>query len=108
MTVFLFIENLLTGSKSQNLNNELTNTISTFPSCNPEHDENSAQTSINDRHERTGSVKFADQSDEGKEVRILFVIDRFKYHRVRKVRTVHIVLDRRTTIMAFIECTDLY
>lgn len=24
---------------------------------------------MDDRHERTGSVKFADQSDEGKEVR---------------------------------------
>jgi hypothetical protein len=26
------------------------------------------QSPIDDRHERTGSVKFADQSDEGKEV----------------------------------------
>lgn len=26
---------------------------------------------VEDRHERTGSVKFADQADEGKEVRIL-------------------------------------
>ena len=28
-------------------------------------------------------------------------------HRVRKVRATHIMLDRRTTIMAFIQCTDL-
>ena len=29
------------------------------------------------------------------------------YRRVRKVRATHIMLDRRTTIMAFLECTDL-
>ena len=30
------------------------------------------------------------------------------YHRVRKVRETHIMLDCRATIMAFIECTDLH
>ena len=30
------------------------------------------------------------------------------YHRVWKVRATHIMLDRRTTIMAFIQCTDLH
>ena len=30
------------------------------------------------------------------------------YHRVWKVHTTHIMLNRRTTIMAFIECTDLH
>ncbi len=28
----------------------------------------SSQSPLDERHERTGSVKFADQSDEGKEV----------------------------------------
>ena len=30
------------------------------------------------------------------------------YHRVRKALATHIMLDHRTTTMAFIECTDLY
>jgi hypothetical protein len=30
------------------------------------------------------------------------------YHRVRKVRATHILLEDRITIMAFIECTDLH
>ena len=30
------------------------------------------------------------------------------YHRIRKVRATHIMLDGRTTIMAFIECTNLH
>ena len=30
------------------------------------------------------------------------------YRRVRKVHATHIMLDRRTTIMAFIECTDFH
>ncbi len=46
----LYIENLLTGPKSPN--GELVH----------------IQPSIEDRHERTGSVKFADQFDQGKEV----------------------------------------
>ena len=32
----------------------------------------------------------------------------FWYHHVRKVRAIHIMLDRRTTIIAFIECTNLH
>ena len=30
------------------------------------------------------------------------------YHRVRKVCETHMMLDRRTTIITFIECTDLH
>ena len=30
------------------------------------------------------------------------------YHLIRKVRASRIMLDRRTTIMAFIECTNLH
>ena len=30
------------------------------------------------------------------------------YHRVRKVHATHIMLDRGTTMMAFIQCTDLH
>ena len=30
------------------------------------------------------------------------------YHRVRKVHVAHMMLDRRTTIMAFIEWTDFH
>jgi hypothetical protein len=60
--MILSLENLLNASKSQNLPNE------THPAP-PVHEE----IILDDRHERTGSVKFADQSDEGKEVRkILF------------------------------------
>ncbi|CAF0791519.1 unnamed protein product [Adineta steineri] len=54
------MENLLNASKSQNINNELPNNQS-------EQDEINNHSPIDDRHERTGSVKFADQSDEGKE-----------------------------------------
>jgi hypothetical protein len=57
---FFSIENLLNNSKSQHGNSELINT-------QPEHDERHTPSPIDDRHERTGSVKFADQSDEGKE-----------------------------------------
>ena len=31
-----------------------------------------------------------------------------KYHHVRKVRATHIMLDCRTTIIAFSECTELH
>ncbi|UJR16267.1 hypothetical protein I4U23_003174 [Adineta vaga] len=51
------MENLLNASKSQSLNNESTN-------MRVEQEDLNA---FDDRHERTGSVKFADQSDEGKE-----------------------------------------
>ena len=33
---------------------------------------------------------------------------KYNYHRVRKVRATHIMLDRRTTMIAFIKCTDLH
>ncbi len=70
---FFSIENLLNNSKSQHGNSELINT-------QPEHDERHTPSPIDDRHERTGSVKFADQSDEGKEVRkTLFLIHKKKY-----------------------------
>ncbi len=62
--LFIYIENLLNSSKSQNVNGE-TPTISRPPvrtSCS-EQDE-----LLDDRHERTGSVKFADQAEENKEV----------------------------------------
>ena len=61
-------ENLLNVSKSQNLNNETTRSIAA--SSQPEEpDEITHPLFIDERHERTGSVKFADQSDEGKEVK---------------------------------------
>ena len=31
-----------------------------------------------------------------------------RYHRVWKIRVTHIMIDRRTTIMIFIKCTDLH
>ena len=31
-----------------------------------------------------------------------------RYNRVRKIRATHIMLDRRTTVIAFIECTNLH
>ena len=31
-----------------------------------------------------------------------------QYHHVQKVRATYITLDRRTTMMAFIQCTDLH
>jgi len=56
-----YLENLLNSSKSQN------ETIS-HPSIQSPHDEQD-----DDRHERTGSVKFADQAEENKEVNYLFI-----------------------------------
>ncbi|CAF4480795.1 unnamed protein product, partial [Rotaria sp. Silwood2] len=61
------MENLLNVSKSQNLNSESAKIPSISTPSYPEHDEYKSQSPIDDRHERTGSVKFADQSDEGKE-----------------------------------------
>ncbi|CAF1181136.1 unnamed protein product, partial [Rotaria sordida] len=61
------MENLLSVSKSQNLTSESGKIPSRSTPSYPEHDENKIQLSIDDRHERTGSVKFADQSDDGKE-----------------------------------------
>lgn len=61
---FFFIENLLNASKSQSLNNE---------SINNRLEQEDIE-EFEDRHERTGSVKFADQSDEGKEVRYFFFL----------------------------------
>ncbi|CAF1599774.1 unnamed protein product, partial [Adineta ricciae] len=51
------MENLLNASKSQSLNNE---------SINNRLEQEDIE-EFEDRHERTGSVKFADQSDEAKE-----------------------------------------
>ncbi|CAF4606767.1 unnamed protein product [Rotaria sp. Silwood1] len=58
------MENLLNSSKLQNINNEIPN-ISRPPVYTPHFEQ---EESINDdRHERTGSVKFADQAEAGKE-----------------------------------------
>ncbi len=51
------------NSKSQNLYDESTNKSIHF-----EHNEVESPSPLDERHERTGSVKFADQSDDGKEV----------------------------------------
>ena len=60
-TCFVFyIENLLNSSKS-------TNETITRPSVQLEEEED-------ERHERTGSVKFADQADENKEVNFSFLV----------------------------------
>ncbi|CAF1614707.1 unnamed protein product [Rotaria magnacalcarata] len=61
------MENLLNASKSQNLNNEQAKVLQVSTSPTAEHHESKSPSPIDDRHERTGSVKFADQSDEGKE-----------------------------------------
>ena len=37
----------------------------------------------------------------------VFIRNSRNYHQVRKVRVTHIILDRRTTMIAFIECTEL-
>ncbi|CAF3413854.1 unnamed protein product [Rotaria sp. Silwood1] len=62
------MENLLNVSKSQHISSETAKIPSISTPSYPEHDENKTHSpQIDDRHERTGSVKFADQSDEGKE-----------------------------------------
>lgn len=67
--LFFSLENLLSVSKSQNLNNEPNKVVAAPISPASESIENKSPSPMDDRHERTGSVKFADQSDEGKEVR---------------------------------------
>jgi hypothetical protein len=64
----LCIENLLIGSKTHSLNGESTTTRPKTTFAHPEEDDIHRQSPVDDRHERTGSVKFADQADEGKEV----------------------------------------
>ncbi len=62
--IIIYLENLLNSSKCQHLNDETPVTHPPIQSGYFQRDE-----SIDDdRHERTGSVKFADQAEENKEV----------------------------------------
>jgi protein scribble len=57
LTCYLLPQQQFTASSTENLNHSK---LQNLPEVNN-------QSPIDDRHERTGSVKFADQSDEGKE-----------------------------------------
>jgi hypothetical protein len=60
LTCYLLPQQQYTTSSTENLNNSKSQNLNIINQSPP-------QPSIDDRHERTGSVKFADQSDEGKE-----------------------------------------
>lgn len=62
--MIIYLDTLLNAPKPQNVNDEIINIQK--QSVQPQYV--GSDESFDDRHERTGSVKFADQSEAGKEV----------------------------------------